>query len=71
MSLGLYEDMLNLALDQANVDLLVKLWSDSFKLNTESMLEINNKIVSFLPYLRKRLGLPPKEYLQGVRGRLR
>lgn len=57
----LYDSVLNLALDQANVDLLVKIWSDSTKLNTESMLVIKEKIVSFLPYLQKRLGLPQKE----------
>lgn len=61
MSLTLYNDVLNLALDQVNVDLLVKIWSDSFKLNVESMMEINKKIVSFLPSLRKRIGMPPSE----------
>lgn len=58
----LYDSVLNLALDQANVDLLVKIWSDSTKLNTELMREIKEKIVSFLPYLQTRLGLPQKDF---------
>lgn len=58
MSLELYEDLLNLAREQANVDLLVKVWYDSILLNKKDMIRINEEIVSFLPYLRQQLGLP-------------
>lgn len=61
MSLELYEDLLNLAREQANVDLLIKIWYDSIRMNREAMIQINNTIVSFLPYLRKRLGMPPSK----------
>lgn len=57
MSLELYNDILNLAREQLNVDLLVKIWHDSVLMNKKDMIEINKKLISFLPYLRQRLNL--------------
>lgn len=49
--LSLYYDLLNLALSQYNVDLLVVLWKDSLTLDKSSLKEINSIILEKLPFL--------------------
>lgn len=55
----LYDNILNLSLEQSNVDLLVKLWSDSSRLDKGSLSKIREKITAKLPELRKRIGMSP------------
>lgn len=54
----LYPELLNLAIEQANVDLLVKLWSDVPDLDTQHAREIETRIIESLPYLSKYYNLP-------------
>lgn len=61
MSLQLYSDLLNLALSQANVDLLVLVWRDSLMLDKTSLIELNELILEKLPYLREDLGMSQVE----------
>lgn len=64
----LYSDLLNLAIAQANVDLLVKLWSDTPDLNKEYAKYIERSIEEALPSLSKFYDLPPardfKEFVE-------
>lgn len=64
MSLDLYHTLLDLAITQPNIDLLVKVWHDSVTLDKKDMIELNERILHAIPKLRKKLSLPgdPKDF---------